>query len=61
MTPQKWMNLYSKVLTKHVNRGDLKLHVFMEAQPTDGLSDQQIEETKAALRELGLIDDVESE
>lgn len=58
---QKWMNLYSKVLTKFVNRGNLKLNIRVEAQPADGLSDQQIEETKAALRELGLNDDVQVE
>jgi len=58
ITPQKWMNLYTKVLTKFVKDGSLKLTVSLEASPTDGVSDQQVEETKAALRELGLNDDV---
>ena len=61
ISPQKWMNLYTKVLTKFVKDGSLKLNVGIEATPTDGVSDNQIEETKAALRELGLNDDVEIE
>jgi hypothetical protein len=58
ITPQKWMNLYTKVLTRYVKDGNLKLTVSMEAIPESGLSDQQVEETRAALRELGLSDDV---
>ena len=61
ITPQKWMNLYTKVLTKFVKDGSLKLNVDIVASPTDGVSDNQVEETKAALRELGLNDDVEIE
>lgn len=61
ITPQKWMNLYTKVLTKFVKDGGLKLTVSIEASPTDGVTDQQVEETKAALRELGLDDDVKME
>ena len=61
VAPQKWMNLYTKVLTKFVNKGGLKVDIRIEAEPLDGLSDQQIEETKSALRELGLSDDVKAE
>jgi len=39
----------------------LKLTVSIEAAPTDGVTENQIEETKAALRELGLNDDVKIE
>jgi hypothetical protein len=50
-----------KVLTKLVSSGKLKLHVSIEATPTGGLSEQQIEETKAALRGLGLDDTIRTE
>ncbi len=50
-----------KVLTKLVSTGDLKLNVSVEAVPKEGVTDQQVEETKAALRGLGLEDDVSTE
>ena len=55
---QKWMNFYTKVLTRFVKGGDLKINVSFEASPKDGISDQQVEETKASLRELGLKDEM---
>jgi hypothetical protein len=61
VSPQKWMNLYTKVLTKFVKDGDIKLNVSIEASPINGVTDQHVEDTKAALRELGLNDDVEIE
>lgn len=61
VAPQKWTNLYMKVLSKLVSTGEVKLRVEIEATPKDGLTDQQIEETKAALRGLGLNDEVEKE
>jgi hypothetical protein len=36
-----------------------KITVKIEASPEDGISEQQIEETLLALRELGLEEDVE--
>ena len=56
---QKWMNFYTKVLTRFVKNGNLKVNVSFDATGDTGLSDQQIEETKAALRELGLDDNIE--
>ena len=50
-----------KGLSKLVSVGDVKLQVQIEAVPKDGLTDQQIEETKTALRGLGLTDEVEKE
>ena len=61
VAPQKWTNMYMKVLTKLVSSGELKLRVSIEATPKGGLSEQQIEETKAALRGLGLDDNVRTE
>ena len=58
---QKWINFYMKVLTKLVSRGDVKLRVDIEAMPKDGVTDQQVEDTKAALKELGLDDDVRTQ
>ncbi len=50
-----------KVLTKLVSIGNLKLKLTIESEPKDGVTDQQVEETKAALRGLGLNDDVNVE
>ena len=58
--PQKWMNFYTKVLTRFVKGGNLRINVSFEASPEGGVSDQQVEETKASLRELGLNDDSSS-
>jgi hypothetical protein len=55
---QKWMNFYTKVLSKFASGKGLKLTVTVEAAPEDGVSSQKIEETKVALRELGMEDDV---
>jgi hypothetical protein len=58
---QKWMNFYTKVLTRFVKTGNLKISVSFDTSSGGGLSDQQIEETKAALRELGLDDSIKME
>lgn len=59
--PQKWMNFYTKVLAKHATGGALKLSVTVEVTPDGGLTEQRIQEAKAALRELGLGDSIESQ
>jgi hypothetical protein len=56
--PQKWMNFYAKVLTKFVGGKGLKLTLRVHVAPEEGLSLQKIEETRVALRELGLDDKV---
>jgi hypothetical protein len=61
VTPQKWMNFYTKVLSRFAAASGLKLTVSVEASPEDGVSSQKLEETKIALRELGLKDDVRVE
>ena len=58
--PQKWMNFYTKVLTRFVKGGGLKITVSFDTNTENGVSPQQVEETKAALRELGLDDDVKT-
>jgi hypothetical protein len=61
VVPQKWTNLYMKVLTKLVSGCDLKIRVSIEASLKEESADQQIEETKANLRGLGLDDDIKTE
>jgi hypothetical protein len=56
--PQKWMNFYTKVLSKFASARGLKLTLKVEVTPEAGVSKQKIDETKSAQRELGLNDDV---
>lgn len=56
--PQKWMNFYTKVLSRFAATPGLKLTISVEVSPSDGLSKQSLEETQNALRELGLDDRV---
>ena len=58
---QKWMTFFTKVLTKFASARGLKLTVIVEVSPEGGVSKQKLDETKAALRELGLNDDVNVE
>jgi hypothetical protein len=58
---QKWMNFYTKVLSKFAGGKGLKITINVEVSPKGGVSTQKIEETKVALRELGLTDDLKSE
>lgn len=55
---QKWMTFYNKVLSKYAVGSELKITVDIEASSDTGISEQKIDETKVALRELGLADDV---
>jgi hypothetical protein len=59
--PQKWMTFYTKVLSRFHEGGTLKLRVKVEAQSEGGISKPNVEETKVALRELGLSDEVKTE
>jgi hypothetical protein len=52
------MNFYTKVLTRFAGGKGLKLTVNVEVAPDGGISAQKIEETRVALRELGLSDNV---
>jgi hypothetical protein len=48
------MNFYSKVLARFATVGGIKLRVSLEVSPEGGLPKQKVEETNAALRELGV-------
>jgi hypothetical protein len=49
------------VLSKFVSGKGLKLTIKVEITPENGVTEQQIEETCLALRELGLDDKLENE
>lgn len=53
---QKWMNFYTKVLTKLGVGAGLRLTVNVEFNADSGLSTHKRDEVKSALRELGLSD-----
>jgi hypothetical protein len=54
---QKWTQLYNKVVSRFSTKG-LKLRVIVEVLPVAGVSEQELEETKTALKELGLPSDL---
>jgi hypothetical protein len=57
--PQKWMNFYTKVLARFATQGGLNVALQVFVEPPGGVSQQQIDEMRAALRELGLEDRVQ--
>jgi hypothetical protein len=54
--PQKWMNFYTKVLTRFVSSPDLKLEVSFEVPIDSNQAQAKMEEARAGLKELGLDD-----
>ncbi len=59
--PQKWMNFYTRVLSKFATGSGLKLTVNVEVAPDGGVSKSKVDETRSALRELGLNDNLSQE
>jgi hypothetical protein len=53
------MNFYTKVLSSFFSTPGLKLQVRFEVPPGDTATDAKVEATKAALRDLGLSEDIE--
>ena len=53
------MNFYTKVLSRFVTGGGLKLKVEVEVKSEEGISQQKVEQTRVALRELGLDENIE--
>jgi len=60
VTPQKWTQFYTKVLSKFSATKDLKLKLKVEVVVDGEISEQKIEETKVALQELGLDSDIQT-
>jgi hypothetical protein len=58
ISPLKWMTFYSKVLARFITDSSVKLTVQMEILPNKSISKQKIDETRMALRELGLNEDL---
>jgi hypothetical protein len=56
---QKWMNFYTRVITKLGVSNRLKLTVNVEYKFADVTTKQKINDVKSALRELGLNDQVD--
>lgn len=59
ITPQKWMNFYTKVLARFAAARGLKLTLTVDVNPEEGVSKAKIEEMRVALRELGMSEDVD--
>lgn len=55
---QKWMNFYTKVLTRFASTPGLKLRVTFEAPADNAQAKAKADEARAALRELGLDDHI---
>lgn len=58
---QKWMNFYTRVLSRFAQGHNLKLSLHVEVAQEAGISEQKIEETRGALKELGLNGEVQTE
>ena len=52
------MNFYTKVLSRYATGGGLNLNLKFTISPGGGLTKQQIDEIRAALRDLGLEDEL---
>jgi len=57
---QKWMNFYTRVLSRFGMDPSLGITVSFDVAPENGISQQQVEETRMALRDLGLTDAIET-
>lgn len=53
------MNFYTKVPARFAVAKGLKLTLTVDVRPDDGVPKAKIEETKVALRELGMCEDVD--
>jgi hypothetical protein len=58
---QKWMNFYTKVLARFATGFQLKLQLRVEVSQDEGISTQKVDETRAALHELGLEETIQTE
>lgn len=56
---QKWMNFYTKILSKFANAQGLKIEVSFEVKVDQEHSDAKAAETRSGLKELGLGDQVD--
>ncbi len=59
--PQKWTTFYTKVVSRLVPEGGVKLSVELEARPPQGLYEERAEDVRQALADLGLTESLEVE
>jgi hypothetical protein len=57
--PQKWMNFYTKVLSRFASSPDLKLTVSFQVTAENEQAKAKADETQSGLNELGLGGDVD--
>lgn len=57
--PQKWMNFYTKVLSRFASNSSLKLQVSFEVSAEQQQAKGKAEEVKTSLRDLGLSESVD--
>jgi hypothetical protein len=57
--PQKWMNFYTKVLTRFASLPGLKLEVSFQVPLEPDQADAKADEARSGLKELGLGDGVD--
>lgn len=57
--PQKWMNFYTKVVSRFATTPGLKLDVSLEVPVSPEQAKSKADETRTALRELGLPDEMD--
>ena len=57
---QKWMNFYTKVLSRFATSDGMKVTVTVDVTPTTGVAKSKIDETRIALRELGLSETIKT-
>ena len=58
LSTAKWMTFYTKVPSKFPKERGLTLKASFELRPDGGPTKQQVDELRAALRELGLDDGI---
>lgn len=55
---QRWMNRYTRVLSKFTSTPGLRVRVSFELPADSTVSDAKLEEARTALRELGLAENL---
>jgi hypothetical protein len=56
--PQKWMNFYTKILSRFASSKDLRLEVAFEVPVARAQAQAKVDETRSGLKELGLDDNL---
>ena len=56
--PQKWMNFYTKVISKHASNADLRLTVGLEVPVASEEASNREQDLRSGFRYLDLNDDV---